>query len=593
MDNENIYEFLSKKMKTTIIYCGIPFLISFATASGELNENFYIKLFVFELLFVLMYFLYISRVRHSLNNSALLSVSFADVMALALLGLYLYYCIGYCNIIDHSLPLTYFLFYFFIRFCGKVESFDVLSDIALIIILLHLLWCLLQYVEVLPNNNRYFKVASSFGNPDMLSAFLAVLLPLCYQGSKWKVLRILILVLTIGLFFFLQARTAIVASMITLLIYYFSKRSVPKIYIIIAVVAMVLGVVLLIFWYNKSVLGRFYIWIVSLSMLLGKPFGWGLYAYEKYYPEYQSKFTMENPDIVNLLNYDVVHSPYNEFLNVAVCLGIVGLLLYLMFVVYILISAYKTKSFLFFPLLTFQVVSLSYFPFKIIPLTVVYLLCSALVVSVNKNCLYQLLVSVKLLRRISFCIVSVVLICFMSNLYGFNYWRKAIGQSANHETFSLAAGSFEKCFPFLSGNGRFLISYAELLYRMRNEQESFVLMHRAEKYFSDINFLHDLAVVYEMEGDMYAAKNKFNMAVNMSPDNIRIAFAQIQFLDRIGETEEVYRLTKLLIDKIKKKKNQDPQERLILKSMNKYLDISQHKFQEATNNVDISLIDVY
>lgn len=554
----------------TITYYGIPFFISFATASGELNENFYIKLLVFEFMFILMFVIFNSRVQYSLGDSVYLSVSMIDVVVLALLGLYLYHCVGYYNVIDHSLPIVYFLFYCFVRFTWKNYSFEVISDIALVVIVLHLLCCLLQYSAILPNNNSCFKVASSFGNPDMLSAYLAVLLPLSYQSSKWKGLRSLVLVLAIVLFFFLQARTAIVASMITLLIYYLSTRSVPRKYIIIGVIFILLGVVLLILWYNKSVLGRFYIWIVSFNMFLGKPCGWGLYAYEKYYPEFQSKFTMENPEIANLLNYDLVHSPYNEFLNIGVSLGIAGLLLYLIFVAYILTSAYKAKSFLFFPLLTYQVISLAYFPFKIIPLTVIYLLFCALVASVNKNYLYRLSVSVKMLRRISLFIVSVVLCGFLCDLYCFNHWRKAIEQSFNQETHSLAIKSFERSFLLLRTNGRFLISYAELLYHMGNEKESFAMMHQAENYFSDINFLHDLAIVYEIEGDTCEAKNKLKLAVSMSPNNIKVAFALFQLLYRIGDNEEAYWLANDLINRINTKVNHDPLERLMLNSLNEF-----------------------
>ena len=35
----------------------IPFWVSFATTSGELNENFYIKSFAFELIFIVMFIL--------------------------------------------------------------------------------------------------------------------------------------------------------------------------------------------------------------------------------------------------------------------------------------------------------------------------------------------------------------------------------------------------------------------------------------------------------------------------------------------------------------------------------------------------------
>lgn len=89
------------------------------------------------------------------------------------------------NILDHCLPLLYILFYFFLRLSlNKDNYWKILSNISLIVISAHLIICTFQYLSILPNYNSYFKVGSTFGNPDMLSAFLVVLLPICYKGGK-------------------------------------------------------------------------------------------------------------------------------------------------------------------------------------------------------------------------------------------------------------------------------------------------------------------------------------------------------------------------------------------------------------------------
>jgi tetratricopeptide (TPR) repeat protein len=294
-------------------------------------------------------------------------------------------------------------------------------------------------------------------------------------------------------------------------------------------------------------------WIVALSMIMTKPLGWGPYAFEKYYPEYQSMFTIKHSEIANALNYDIVHSPYNEFLNMAVTIGVVGLVFYLLFIIYILITAYKRESPLFYPLLTYQFVSLSYFPFQIIPLTVIYIMCCAIVVNTdNVSFRIRLIHSSLKPKLLTICMLIPIMMCLSLGLYSFGYWKRAIAQSNNERTYDRACKSFEHSYPYLKGNGRFLISYAELQYRIRNKKMASLLMYQAEHYFSDIAFLHNLAMIYEEDGRINEAKEKFNLAVNMSPNNIDITFAQVQFLQRIGDIEQACFIVKCLRQRIEK-----------------------------------------
>lgn len=532
------------------IFYSLVLLLSFVTLSGVLNTNYYIKVFVFEFLLIIICLFLVIRKPKISNNTIL--VTWADITIFIFLSVYSYYCIGSSNVIDHYLPIVYILFYFSFRFSYRDNLVKILTMLSPFVISIHLIICTLQYISVLPNYNSYFKVASSFGNLDMLSSYLAMLLPFCYLGNKWIRFRLSITILTVCLFLILQSRTAIVAFIITLLIYLISKQILSKKMIVLICLSIVLSIVLLVYWHPKSVFGRIYIWIVSFNMLIDKPLGWGLYSFEKYYPEFQSQFTIENQDLVSILNYDVVHSPYNEFLNIGVTFGILGLLLYVALVIYILISAYKIKSSLLFPLLTYQIISLSYFSFKIIPLTVLYLLCSAIVISTSKTGSFHLFLSIKLERIILLCVGVIVIFHFSLSLYSYRNWQKAIEQSSTPQTYMDAHQSFQKSYFFLKTNGRFLISYAELQYKLGNKQKAFILMHQAECYFSDIVFLHNLAMIYEEEGNIETAEDKFILAANMSPNNIKILIAHIQFLQRIGEKDKAYKLKKILSDKEKK-----------------------------------------
>lgn len=342
-----------------------------------------------------------------------------------------------------------------------------------------------------------------------------------------------------------------------------------RIYILSGILTLIIGFIFLVNWHSISVLGRCYIWVVALSMVLSKPFGWGPYAFEKYYPEYQSIFTVQHPNIAKALNYDIVHSPYNEFLNITVTIGIIGLVLYLLLVAYVLITAYRTKSPLIYPLVSFQIVSLSYFPFKIIPLTVIYIICCSIVISTDK--FYRIRITNILIKLKSsvFYIIVPVIICFLTGAFSFVNWKKGIEQSDKIETYYNACESFEKCYPFLKNNGRFLISFAELKYKMKNDS-ALTLMEEADKYFSDVAFLHNLAVLYEQSGRIADAKMKYKLAVNMSPNNADIGYAQILFLQRVGDIDEAYQLATLLRKRIINTPFKSDN-KLILEKLNKFI----------------------
>lgn len=529
----------------------LPLLISFAMATGKLNENFYVKSFAFGLAFMAMLALRLPKERRI--AVARTSICMADVWALGVTTLFLYVYIGLLNVVDHSIPLMYFLFYCFVRCCPDIDFSKILLRMVPVVILIHLLLCVLQYFSLLPNYNQFFSIGSTFGNPDMLSAYLAVLLPFCYIGRQWKTVRWLLTLSVLLLFFLLQSRTAILASLLVLFCYFFLRyKRILKKYIPVAVILLLSGLVGLACWHEASVLGRFYIWIVSLSMFMAKSWGWGAYAFEKFYPEYQAQFTIQHPEIVERLNYDIVHSPYNEFLYIAVTVGILGLIFYVLFVFCILRMTYKSKSVLFLPLLTFQIISLSYFPFRIVPLGVFYVMCCAMAVNSCAPDASKLIssISVKMRRSLLYMIAFFVIVCCGCYAYSFFYWRKAIAQMDGKE-YVQAEDSFEKSYPLLQDNGRFLASFAELKYKTGNSDDTLLLMEKAGCYFSDIPFLHNWAMLYEQKGKVDEAKEKLDLAVAMSPRNIDIRLAQIQFLQRTGKAEEARQKVLLLKNKIK------------------------------------------
>jgi hypothetical protein len=408
---------------------------------------------------------------------------------------------------------------------------------------MHITVCCLQFINIIPNFHDFFHVGSTFGNPDKLGAYLAVLLPFCYINQKRKMVGYSALIVCVFLLFLLQARTALLAIAVPGIVYLVSRK-----HLLWGLIPGVFGLIALIYWHPASVSGRFFIWIVASSMIISKPQGWGLYAFQKHYPEFQSNFILNHPKIAETFNIDVVHSSFNEFLNIGVTLGVLGLLCYVLLIIYILISAYRAHSPLLFPLISFQIVSFSYFPFQIVPLTVVFVLLMAMAINSNSTHTIKIIgIRYRVLLIISLIVFSSFL--SFSNMQNYQQWQLAVKYAQDKKTHTISDEIFKKQYPQMLGNGLFLLSYAELSDKMGDTSLSFLLLKEADNYYSDPVFLQILSSAYEKQGDINEAKRKFEIAVNMLPEQFNIAYEQILFLQRIGEKKKVYELALKLYNK--------------------------------------------
>ena len=548
------------------------FLISFFTTTGMLNANFYVKVFAFEfiLAFITILYAFKKRNRHCTQNVTYISL--ADLFITLILCAYLYHGIGTHNILDTFWPLAYFLFYYFLRLNGTTDPSGQWTHIAPWVISAHLLLCVFQYFSWIPNHNSLFTIGSTFGNPDMLSTYLASLLPCCYLTPKKKTYRLGLLALTLLLFVLLQARTALIASILTIVFYAAAQFKLPLKTLLACSLFLGILIVLLALWHPESLLGRFYIWMVCCHLLAKNPFGWGTCAFERYYPEEQSLFTMTHPELASTLNYDIVHSPFNEFLNVGVGLGLLPLCLYIAFTVYVLIKAHRIHSKLFYPLLTFQILSCSYFPFRVIPVAAIYILFCGMVLNQTEKKAMGIKIPIGISKGVTVCFSLVLWLGASISTYSYLCWEKGLASGKQGTEIAASRKHFEKAYPWLNGNGRFLVSYAEWNHQNENKEKAYGLMHQGERYFCDISFLHNLAMVYEDEGKLNEANRVLELGIHMSPKNIKMRFAQVLFYQRIGKTEKAYQDALVLLEDIKRtEKTPNPQIQQITYELEKFV----------------------
>ena len=197
---------------------------------------------------------------------------------------------------------------------------------------------------------------------------------------------------------------------------------------------------------------------------------------------------MTHPELASTLNYDIVHSPFNEFLNVGVGLGPPPLCLYIAFTVYVLIKAHRIHSKLFYPLLTFQILSCSYFPFRIIPVAAIYILFCGMVLNQTEKESYGDKDSHWDFQRSYSMLFPRPLVGSIHQHIQLPLLGKRLASGKQGTEIAASRKHFEKAYPWLNGNGRFWFPMPNGIIKTRIKKKAYGLMHQGERYFCDISF---------------------------------------------------------------------------------------------------------
>ena len=541
-----------------LVFLGISifFFSSFLFAPTFLNGNLVVKQFGVELI-ISVFSILVCCAALIKKNLSEIKLNIIDLLVILLLFTYtgslliFNYSPG-----EHSLPYYYVLLYLIsvsiVHKAGNTETFKKsFLILVLLTIVAHIVIVALQQIKILPPLHGYFNNGSTFGNPDMLGSYIAVLLPFCFmQKDKLKRAGYVVFLISIILLVYVQARSALFAIILCGFLWLILNKGISKkqFILLFSIAVVVLG--LLIFWHPESVYGRFFIWFISIKMIIHKPFGWGIMAFEKHYPEFQASYLSNSPNILKLINPDIVHSPFNEFLNVGVTTGITGLLIYILVVAVIFYYAIKSRSRLIYPIFIFFILSLFYFPSKISSLLIIVVPLLSVVSDRIKP-----VITKKLPGFGNYILIPVILFSLyvafnsVSQYRNYKSWQQAVLFFKDERNLTESEELFTSLYPEMKENGRFLITYSNLKYKQGFPEKALALLEEAEMYFCDIVLLLKLAKLYE-ELEMYEqAEDKFDLAINISPNSFTAPYEKILFLQNIGEHERAYSASLNLVDK--------------------------------------------
>ncbi|HOT14822.1 MAG TPA: O-antigen ligase family protein [Bacteroidales bacterium] len=444
----------------------------------------------------------------------------------------------------------------------KLTSFSILKGFYIAGVL-QAIYGILQYIGKYSSNNEAFAITGSFENP---AGFIAVLSFLFSIGVYWciksKKIEQRLIFFSLGLILYsiilTGSRTGIIAvffSTFTILSIEFQlllKIKKLKYYrlIICSSIATVLFILFLLYKNKEdSANGRLLIWKVSTEMIKDKPlFGFGYKGFQANYMDYQAKYFEKNPQSKFKQLADNVIHPFNEFVNIAISFGVIGLALYLLvltFIIWMLLNfEHQHKSILVGLFITFIIISCFSYLFCYSSIWILIGYFSLVVFS--KWIPYIRISLITKIAVIAFCLLGIIF--FSSRIVWELKWKNILVKSLQGQTEQMLP-QYEKLYPFLKHNEYFLYNYGAELNIAKQYDKSIIILKECQKFYNDYDLQMLLADNYFQIGDTINAIRIYCCAENMIPCRFLPLYCQMEIYEKNGKKNKVNEIARKIVEK--------------------------------------------
>jgi O-antigen ligase len=302
--------------------------------------------------------------------------------------------------------------------------------------------------------------------------------------------------------------------------------------LILFVVAFSTCLITFYFLYNYrpgSVDGRLLIYEVGGSMVANNPiFGSGLGSFEYLYNLAQADYLSNGkvPYAKQLLA-DNTFFAFNEYLRVAIEFGIVGVILLLLVAIAIYRQSKKIisqKNLIadnnivlgaIGSLLSITICSLSSYPFHILSVSVLIVFYLAIIARDTKSYVISVPFSF-ILALLLVIVMSFSMFNEYRRMISLKNWKTAAGFALN-DNFSKARPIYEKVYPILHTNGRFLFNYGAELFIDGNKKKSIKILEKSKETFSHSDLYLYLGRNYDELGMFEKSENNYKTASAITP----------------------------------------------------------------------------
>jgi O-antigen ligase len=396
---------------------------------------------------------------------------------------------------------------------------------------------LLQFIKLFPVPSSYFLCTGTWINPNVIAMFLGVsifssLTIIKNEQSKVakKIAETLLILICVAIAL-LKCRTAYIIVFIQLIPFYFStiKNQITSVYKFNqnGIFILSLGFILFLATVNvfkqktESTNNRISIWQNTIKLGLQKPlFGFGSSSFEKEYNIFSTTQNLKINDHINMA--------YNDFLEIFVELGIIGLILWLSFLTFILFKYLKAEDYSTNFWLVFAVVclQLTNFGFQALPAFVLVLFYFATIqsekqiiqngeISLAGNTIFKGLFMIVFLFLSAYLFVN-------NNKVSWAFYVKSLKEKNLNLVDYVSLKKTLNNYP----------SYNKLLgqkyYFIGNYNQSKIAFTKALAYSSEPDLFIKRAYIYEKLNLIDSAINDYRVVIKMQPHKLSHKFVLLQ-----------------------------------------------------------------
>lgn len=411
------------------------------------------------------------------------------------------------------------------------------------------MWGLGQYFNFFTNTVSGFPIVGSFSNPGSYANFLVALLPFCLVATMkpstrlFRYFSIVCIVLVLIALSLTMARTSWVSALtVSAYVLLHSKgihqfwnkyfnSVVRRLGLVFTLVLLLLASVYALTSFKQdSVLGRYFIWIVTSQMIKDKPLlGHGFASYPVVHNTYQANYFRQNPDDWDKgLLADSVDYAFNEYLQFASELGLIGLMLFLL-IPFVVFRAKKYKSITNESswhvaaegaVVAMLMSSIFSYPLQDISILILLFVCLTLLSAKETKAIRTFSLPSYVKRIVAFLFI------IPTAMYGWlEYtrlnaeieWKKNAYTMVKQGRVLAAKKSYEAIRKPLNYNPKFLFNYAAELSMMGEYKESIKILEELESRYNKPDFYNFLGNNYEGLGDYVKAFENFNQSSQIAP----------------------------------------------------------------------------
>lgn len=389
---------------------------------------------------------------------------------------------------------------------------------------------LLQYLGLFPSYHRAFPITGFFENPAGFATVQAAMFPFvfncCFDKDSNRLLKtfsiaisalcLVSVVLSESRMGFLAICTAIIVVLaFTDSVASFFKKHRWVWILLLALITLLFA--LLYYVKRDSADGRLFIWARCFDLIKERPlFGYGSYGFMGNYMSAQADYFRANPDSPYIMLADTVTHPFNEYIELTVNYGLVGLTLAVALLILIVHRLFKSDRQikvlgLSFVASVFVMCQFSY-PFMY---HVLWLLCFiAIIPAFIPN--GKELVIPRYIKIMASTLLLGGLALSLRSMYYDMKWTEMYKMTEKGYVNRMMP-YYEDMKHVMRNNPRFAYNYAAELNKAERFEESLEILDICSKSWNDYNVQILYSDIYAKQGNMNSALIACEQAYNMVP----------------------------------------------------------------------------